>query len=188
MSLVIICLITVLPLSLMSTYQLFLLPIHYLSPTEWQWRPSGQLGNSYKLSSVSPITLATYFLYIVYLISIDLELSRLCNSLHCKAYSYKPGSHHLLTNQLPHSRSHYFYHLCSALSFFIHQTNGRLTLTDERTQLTNELTNQIKSSKRQNKVFAKTPIGPCLTCQNPKIITTSESKVNLILNQPSDWT
>src|ERR1700734_2786809 len=73
MSLVIICLITVLPLSLMSTYRLFLLPIHYLSPTEWQWRPSGQLGNSYKSSSVSPTTLATYFLYIVYLISIDLE-------------------------------------------------------------------------------------------------------------------
>ena len=59
-----------------------------------------------------------------------------------------PGSHHLLTNQLPHLRSHYFYHLCSALSFFIYQTNGRLTLTDERTQLTNELTNQIKSLKR----------------------------------------
>jgi len=80
MPLAIICLITVLPLSLMSTYQLFLLPIYYLSPTEWQWRPGGQLGNSYKSSSVLPITLATYFLYIVYLISIDLELSRLFNS------------------------------------------------------------------------------------------------------------
>jgi hypothetical protein len=80
MSLAIICLITVLPLSLMSTYRLFLLPIHYLSPTEWQWRPGGQLGNSYKSSSVSPTTLATYFLYIVYLISIDLESSCLFNS------------------------------------------------------------------------------------------------------------
>jgi len=50
-----------------------------------------QLSNSYKSSSVSPTTLATYFLYIVSLISIDLELSRLFNSLHCKAYSYEPG-------------------------------------------------------------------------------------------------
>jgi len=80
MSLAIIYLITILPLSLMSTYRLFLLPIHYLLPTEWQWRPGGQLGNSYKLSSVSPTTLATYFLYIVSLISIDLELSRSFNS------------------------------------------------------------------------------------------------------------
>jgi len=80
MPLAIICLITVLPLSLISTYRLFLLPIHYLSPTKWQWRPGGQLGNSYKSSSVLPITLATYFLYIVYLISIDLELSRSFNS------------------------------------------------------------------------------------------------------------
>jgi len=91
MSLAIICLITVLPLSLMSTYRLFLLPIHYLSPTEWQWRPSGQLGNSYKSSSVSPTTLATYLVYIAYLISIDLESSRLFNSSHCEAYSYEPG-------------------------------------------------------------------------------------------------
>src|ERR1700722_14502156 len=113
MSLAIICLITVLPLSLMSTYQLFLLPIHYLSPTEWQWQPSGQLGNSYKSSSVSPTTLATYFLYIVYLISIDLELSHLCNSLYCKAYSYKPGSHYLLTNQSTTSTT-----FTSVLSFF----------------------------------------------------------------------
>jgi len=52
---------------------------------------SWQLSNSYKLSMVSPTTLATYFLYIVSLISIDLKLSRLFNSLHCKAYSYKPG-------------------------------------------------------------------------------------------------
>src|ERR1700733_10955265 len=85
MSLVIICLITVLPLSLMSTYRLFLLP------TEWQWRPSGQLGNSYKSSSVSPTTLATYFLYIVYLISIDLESSRSFNPLYCKAYRNRKG-------------------------------------------------------------------------------------------------
>ena len=46
-----------------------------------------QLSNSYKLSSVSPTTLATYFLYIVSLISIDLKSSRLFNSLHYKAYS-----------------------------------------------------------------------------------------------------
>jgi hypothetical protein len=78
----------------------------------------------------------------------------------------------------------------SVSSFFIYQTNGRSTSTDDRTrtQPTNELTNQIKSSKRQNKVFAKPPIGPCLTPQILKMTTTNESKVNLILNQPSDWT
>src|ERR1700719_3490456 len=65
-----------------------LLPIYYLLLTEWQWRPGGQLGNSYKSLSVSPTTLATYFLYIVYLIPIDLELSRSFNSPHCKAYIY----------------------------------------------------------------------------------------------------
>src|ERR1700719_120713 len=93
----------------------------------------------------------SYYLHLlrVYIEALELhsQSSRSFNSSHCKAYSYGPGSHHLLTNQLPHSRSHYFYHLCSALSFFIHQTNGRLTLTDKHTQLTNELTNQIKSSK-----------------------------------------
>src|ERR1700733_3380717 len=98
MSLAIIYLITILLLSLMSTYQLFLLPIYYLLLTKWQWRPGGQLGNSYKSSLVSPTTLATYFLYIVYLISIDLELSCLCNSLYYKVYGYKPGLHYLLTN------------------------------------------------------------------------------------------
>ena len=49
-------------------------------------------------------------------------------------------------------------------------------------------TNQIKSSERQNKVFAKTPIGPYLTFQNLKITTSTESKSNLILDKPSDWT
>ena len=72
----------------MSHY-LFLLPIHYLlclSPTEWQWRPGGQLGNSYKSSSASPSTFATYLMYIVHLFSIDLESSCSFNSSHCKAY------------------------------------------------------------------------------------------------------
>ena len=68
------------------------LPIHYLSPTEGQWRPGGQLGNSYKSVLASPSTLATYFLYIVYSISIDLELSRLCNSSHYKAYRKEPAT------------------------------------------------------------------------------------------------
>ena len=44
----------------------------------------------------------------------------------------------------------------------------------------NEPTNQTKSSERQNKVFAKTPIGPCLTPQILKTTTTTESKINLI--------
>ena len=120
----------------MSHYS-FLLPIHYLLPTEWQCRPGGQLGNSYKSSSASPSTFATYFVYIAYLISIDLESSRSFNSSHCKAYSYDPGLHHLLTNQiLPHLRSHYFYYLCSVLSFFTYQTNGRSSSTNvpERTR------------------------------------------------------
>ena len=63
----------------MSHY-LFLLPIYYLLLTEWQCRPGGQLGNSYKLLLALPLTLATYFMYIVHLISIDLQLSRLLNS------------------------------------------------------------------------------------------------------------
>jgi len=63
----------------MSHYS-FLLPIHYLLPTEWQCQPGGQLGNSYKSSSASPSTFTMYFMYIVYLISIDLQLSRLLNS------------------------------------------------------------------------------------------------------------
>ena len=41
-------------------------------------------------------------------------------------------------------------------------------------------TNQTKSSERQNKVFAKTPIGPCLTPQILKTTTTTKSKINLI--------
>ena len=49
----------------------------------------------------------------------------------------------------------------NVLSFFIYQTNGRPTLVDERIQPTN----QIKSSERQNKGFAKPPIGPCLGLQ-----------------------
>jgi len=62
------------------SYYSFLLPIYYLLLAEWQCRPGGQLGNSYKLSSASPLTFATYFVYIVHLISIDLQLSRLLNS------------------------------------------------------------------------------------------------------------
>jgi hypothetical protein len=43
-----------------------------------------------------------------------------------------------------------------------------------------EPTNQTKSSERQNKVFAKAPIGPCLTPQILKTTTTTESKINPI--------
>ena len=62
------------------SYYLFLLPIYYQLLTKWQCRPGGQLGNNYKLLLASPLNLTTYFVYIVYLISIDLELSRLLNS------------------------------------------------------------------------------------------------------------
>ena len=136
-------------------------------------------------------------MYIVHLISIDLQLSRSCNSptLHC--YSYEPGSHYLLTNQLDRTT-------CCTTSFkkslllsplqcleLLHLSNERTIDLSRRTYPTdNERTNQIKSSKRQNKVCAKTPIGPCLTCQNPKMTTStneSHSKINLILNKPSDW-
>ena len=47
----------------MSHY-LFLLPIHYLLPTEWQCRPGGQLGNSYKL--LLALLLAYYHLFCIY--------------------------------------------------------------------------------------------------------------------------
>jgi hypothetical protein len=47
-----------------------------------------------------------------------------------------------------------------------------------QTRPMNEPTNQTKSSERQNKVFAKTPIGPCLTPQILKMTTTTESKIN----------
>jgi len=75
-------------------------------------------------------------MYLVYLISIDLELSYLFNlpTLHC--YSYESGLHYLL-NQL-------IYYLiykvttsttfASVLSFFTYQTNGRSHLTNKRTQ------------------------------------------------------
>jgi hypothetical protein len=39
----------------------------------------------------------TFFMYLYHSISIDLELSRSCNSTHCKAYSYNPRSHNLLS-------------------------------------------------------------------------------------------
>jgi hypothetical protein len=105
----------------------------------------------------------TFLIYIYHLISIDLQLSHSCNSPHCKAYSYEPGSHCLLSNYLnrttcytinllPHSRSHYFYHLCKCFKplpgtalvliiTFTYQTNGRATLTDDHTRPTNELMN-----------------------------------------------
>jgi len=57
-------------------------------------------------------------MYLVHLISIDLQLSCLFNSYTAKAYSYKPGLHYLLSNQLnllPYLRSYYFYYLCKCL-------------------------------------------------------------------------
>ena len=127
------------------------------APRQRQTPPYILIADQYCLQITAPISaiyypIMSYYLHLlcVYIEALELHLQSSCsfNSLHCKAYSYGPGLHHLLTNQLPYLRSHYFYHLCSALSFFIYQTNGRLTLTDERTQLTNELTNQIKSLKR----------------------------------------
>jgi len=83
-------------------------------------------------------------MYIYYLISIDLELSRSLNSptLHC--YSYESGLHYLLNQSIYYliqevTTSTTF---ASVLSFFTYQINGRSHLTDERTQQTNELTNQ----------------------------------------------
>jgi len=92
--------------------------------------------------------------YLVHLISIDLELSRSFNSptLHC--YSYESGLHYLLNQSIYYliyevTTSTTF---ASVLSFFTYQMNGRLHLTDKRTQQMNEPTNQIKSLERQNKV------------------------------------
>src|SRR6266481_8333625 len=109
-------------------------------------------------SSHRPYRQGSTFMYIFLFISIDLQLSRSFNSptLHC--YSYKPGSHYLLSNQstyctvnlLPHLRSHYFYHLCSVSSFFTYQTNGRSTSVDERTRPTTN--GRIKSKVRNVKI------------------------------------
>src|SRR6266446_1239910 len=152
------------------------------------------MGNKSNLTSHRPYGQSVTFMYIYHLISIDLQLSRSFNSPTLYYYSYKPGSHYLLTNQLDRTT-------CCTTSFkkslllsplqcleLLHLSNERTIDPGRRRTLTDdERTNQIKSSKRQNKVFAKTPIGPCLTCQNPKMTTTSESKINVILNQPSNW-
>jgi len=92
-----------------------------------------------------------FYLLRVYIEPLELhsQLSRLCISTLCKAYSYKPGSHCLLTNYLdrttcctinllPHLRSHYFFHLCKCFEplpgtslvlviIFKYQTDGRRT-------------------------------------------------------------
>jgi len=50
-------------------------------------------------------------MYIFHLISIDLQLSCSVNSLHCKAYSYEPGSHSRIALPADQSiGSHYLLH------------------------------------------------------------------------------
>ena len=99
----------------------------------------------------------TFFMYIYYLISIDLQLSRSFNSSHCKAYSYKPGSHCLLSNYLnrttcctinllPHLRSHYFYYLCKCLEL-LHLLNERTIDLERRPYPIDERTDESKTSK-----------------------------------------
>ena len=101
------------------------------------------------------------FMYIYHLFSIVLQSSCSCNSSHCKAYSYKPGlptvlhliftfSAYWAINLLPHSRSHYFFHLCSVSSFFKYQIKSKIehrtsikpsvrtSPTDERTDQSNQ--------------------------------------------------
>ena len=48
---------------------------------------------SHRLASPSCLITNAFIMYLYHLISIDLQLSRLCNSLYYKAYSYEPGSH-----------------------------------------------------------------------------------------------
>ena len=62
-------------------------------------------------------------MYLYHFIFIDLESSRLCNFIYCKAYSYEPGLPYLLYQLLSnsHLRSHYFYRICSVSSFFKYQ-------------------------------------------------------------------
>jgi hypothetical protein len=70
-------------------------------------------------------------MYLYHFISIDLESSRSCNSTHCKAYSYEPGSHYLLSHQFTTSfkkPSQLQLPPCSVSSFFIYQTDGRLNI------------------------------------------------------------
>ena len=155
-------------------------------------------------------------MYLYHLISIDLESSRSCNSSHCKAYTYEPGLHCLLHQvkqssfkksllpphlqclellQIPNqSNIEHRTSVASNIDHIEHQSYWTLiALNIDHTKRTTRPTdnwwptNQIKSLERQNKVFTKTPIGPCLTPQILKIITTNESKVNVILDKPSDW-
>ena len=62
-------------------------------------------------------------MYIYHSISIDYNQVAHAIPYTAKAYSYEPGSHHLLHQLLSNhrSRSHYFYHICSVSSFFKYQ-------------------------------------------------------------------
>jgi len=89
------------------------LPITDLVAMATSW----QLSNSYKSSSVSPTTLATYFLYIVYLISIDLESSRLFNS-------HTLQSLHLISSKTAYA--------LSSLSFLLSESSSIRSLGSAR--------------------------------------------------------
>jgi hypothetical protein len=106
--------------------------------------------------SVTYYPIMSYHLHLlrVYIEALELhsQSSRSFNSSHCKAYSYEPGSHYLLTNQsdrttcctinlLPHSRSHYFYHLCKCLEL-LHLSNERTIDPSRRTYPTDERTDE----------------------------------------------
>ena len=94
----------------------------------------------------------------------------------------------LITSNIEHRTSN-----TSNIEYIEHRSNQtRPTVRPPtvRTQPTNELTNQIKSSKRQNKVSPRRQLDPSLDPSWPvkilKITTSTKLKVNLILNQPSN--
>jgi len=116
---------------------------------------------------------ATYFMYIVHLISIDLQSSRSLNSptLHC--YSYEPGSHYLLSNQstcctinlLPRSRSHYFSYPCSVSSFFrvplLYSWLSSFTKrTDDRTLIKSNIEHRTSNTSNIDRTEPDRPYDP----------------------------
>ena len=75
----------------MSHYLCLTTYFHYLLPTV----SAVYLGNCTSSSSSFCYPLRVY----IDALELHLQSSRSFNSSHCKAYSYEPGSHHLLTNQ-----------------------------------------------------------------------------------------
>jgi hypothetical protein len=134
------------------------------SPTPWlSHRLSHWLGHW--LGQLSPYCLHLSYVYIEAL-ELHLQSSRLCNSSHCKAYSYEPGSHYLLTNHLDRTTCCTIYQSNQAptsfkkslllLSLQVSRASSFIKRTDDRPRLTtvpDRRTNwRIKSRVRNVKI------------------------------------